>query len=223
MTGPVLPLIFVAACSLQLACVDALDPTYRPESNRDVDGMALFLLIKDLPPDSSLACDTESVGNTRTTVVKATSGTTYTYCDLGSLSTVDEFNASWDLRFQRFRISSNSGTVVTDGTTGTGGTCNTGSTDFASVTSTTACSIQADKEVSSSVGGSGGTDEVTYDGSEALKDWYNYNGSNHVLSAKDDVYLIRSSDGTSFYKLQMLDYYDEAGTSGYPTFRWESL
>ena len=74
-----------------------------------------------------------------------------------------------------------------------------------------------------SIGGAGGTDTVDFEGADALKEWYDYNSSTHVLTAKDDVYLIRSSDGGSIYKIQMTDYYSESGTSGYPTFRWESL
>lgn len=52
--------------------------------------------------------------------------------------------------------------------------------------------------------------------------WYDYNMTTHVLSAKDQVYVVRSSAG-AYYKLQFTGYYDQAGSSGYPTFRWQSV
>ncbi len=182
--------------------------------------MVLFWLIAGKETvDSRLACDHELDGNTRTTSVQATSGSKYTYCDLGTLSTVDEFNSTWDIRFQRFRVSTNSGTAGK----GSGGSCASGSNDFKGVTTRNVCAIVVDSLVTSSIGSGSGTEDVTWDGSPAMKDWYDYNPANHVLTAKSKVYILRSSDGASFYKLQYTDYYDESGTSGFPTFKWEIL
>lgn len=52
--------------------------------------------------------------------------------------------------------------------------------------------------------------------------WYNYNVTTHVLTPRDQVYVLRSATG-AFYKLQMLGYYDQAGSSGYPSFRWQAI
>lgn len=52
--------------------------------------------------------------------------------------------------------------------------------------------------------------------------WYDYSVMTHVLTPKDMVYVIRGADG-SHYKLQMLDYYNMAGTAGHPLFRWAAL
>lgn len=52
--------------------------------------------------------------------------------------------------------------------------------------------------------------------------WYAYEVTTHVLTPKKLVYVIRGVTG-SHYKLEMLDYYDAAGTAGYPTFRWAPL
>ncbi len=52
--------------------------------------------------------------------------------------------------------------------------------------------------------------------------WYAYEATTHVLTPKELVYVVRGAD-SSFYKLEMLDYYDAAGTAGYPTFRWAPL
>lgn len=55
-----------------------------------------------------------------------------------------------------------------------------------------------------------------------LGDWYDYDGASHTLSPKDVVFVIRRADGSAV-KLQMLDYYDDAGSSGHPEFRWGQL
>ena len=49
--------------------------------------------------------------------------------------------------------------------------------------------------------------------------WYDYDFSSHTLSPADYVYVIRSVEG-DYYKLEMLDYYNEPGDGGYPQFRW---
>lgn len=63
--------------------------------------------------------------------------------------------------------------------------------------------------------------DVNDSASPVLFNWYTYN--NTILTAKNNVYVIRDSNGTSFFKLQMLDYYSSSGTSGYPKFRWAKL
>jgi hypothetical protein len=52
--------------------------------------------------------------------------------------------------------------------------------------------------------------------------WYNYNAMTHLLTPKDQVYVVRATTG-AHYKLQMSGYYDQAGSSGYPAFRWQLL
>jgi hypothetical protein len=44
----------------------------------------------------------------------------------------------------------------------------------------------------------------------------------HVLTPRKLVYVVRGANGR-YYKLEMLEYYDAAGTAGYPTFRWAPL
>lgn len=201
------------------SCVNSLNPWGKRQDPGE-DGAAMLLMLGIRVPDdlNSNGCNTELSGNTRRTVVKAVSGVNWTYCDLGSLSTVNAASTVWDLRFQRFRISTNSGTAWS----GSGGSCDTGSDDFAGVKSVT-CTIAIDQRVSAESGGASGSSAVEWDGAAALVQWYDYNSDTHVLTAKDRVYIIRANDGTAHYKLQMTDYYDQAGTSGYPTFRWELL
>jgi hypothetical protein len=52
--------------------------------------------------------------------------------------------------------------------------------------------------------------------------WYSYNVMTHVLTAKPQVYVLRAASGT-YYKLQFTGYYDAAGSSGYPTLRWQAI
>lgn len=50
--------------------------------------------------------------------------------------------------------------------------------------------------------------------------WYNIDGSN-LLFPTYNVYLVRV--GTTVYKVQIVDYYDATGASGFPTVRFEQL
>ena len=52
--------------------------------------------------------------------------------------------------------------------------------------------------------------------------WFNYDFTTHVLSAAEVVYAVRARDG-QYYKVRFLDYYDQAGTAGYPTIRYARI
>jgi hypothetical protein len=52
----------------------------------------------------------------------------------------------------------------------------------------------------------------------ALGDWYVYDSENHVLYAADGVYAVRNAAGEA-WKLQFIDYYDDFGNTGFPSFR----
>lgn len=52
--------------------------------------------------------------------------------------------------------------------------------------------------------------------------WYNYNSSNHVVTPKDHVYVVRANSG-KFYKMKVVNYYDAAGTARHVTFKWAEL
>lgn len=177
--------------------------------------------------DAAGACTVRTENGSQVLTLRATSQTNFTLCDLANGSRIAPGSSdAWDISFQRFKAATNSGTTATGGG---GGACQTGTTNFDSVTSLSAFTgvaapdcpqfIADEPLVGASVGG--GT--VNFNGSAALKDWYLYNIFTNALSAREDVYLIRASDGGAFYKLQMLDYYDSAGTSGYPKFRYAEI
>ena len=52
--------------------------------------------------------------------------------------------------------------------------------------------------------------------------WYAYDLLTHTLSPQPYVYVVRTGDGGHF-KIAFTNYYDAAGTSGFPTFRWALL
>lgn len=52
--------------------------------------------------------------------------------------------------------------------------------------------------------------------------WYDYQSEGHVVTPKPRAYVIQSNKGEIF-KLQILDYYNAARTSGHYTIRWAKL
>lgn len=133
----------------------------------------------------------------------------------------------WDIGFERFKISTNSGTT----SIGLGGSCYTGKTDFSSVTnSSTNCptsSFQVDTanvqvNVGNNISGSqAATFGLPYVGSPVMRDWYDYKIGD--LTPSNKVYIVRSSDSFNYYKVQIRSYYNTAGTSGYITFWWKQI
>src|SRR5690606_38784174 len=53
-------------------------------------------------------------------------------------------------------------------------------------------------------------------------DWYAYDVETHTLTARDRLYAVASTDGR-FYALQLLGYYDGAGSPGFVRFRWREI
>jgi hypothetical protein len=51
-----------------------------------------------------------------------------------------------------------------------------------------------------------------------LGSWYDYDPTTHILSPADIVYAIQADE--DHYRFQVLDYYNDVGTSGYPSFQW---
>ncbi|MEC7987032.1 MAG: HmuY family protein [Myxococcota bacterium] len=56
----------------------------------------------------------------------------------------------------------------------------------------------------------------------ALGEWYDYDPSTHILTPKNQFYVVRSRNDV-FFKFRILDYYDSAGTSGYLNIGWEEI
>lgn len=170
---------------------------------------------------------TATAGATIEIEVRATSRSAWTYCDL-AISGTTTADGPWDLAFQRFQIATNSGTSGS----GSGGACNTGLTDINAVTGVSQFSgstdgqcpnFQVDSLQNATIGDTGGSSTSSFNANPVMVEWYNYNSSTHVLTSKNEVYVVRSSDGSTHYAVQMTDYYSDAGTSGYPSFRFKQI
>jgi hypothetical protein len=53
-------------------------------------------------------------------------------------------------------------------------------------------------------------------------DWYDYDSTSHILTPKPRVTIVRTVEGLPV-KVEILDYYDDAGSSGYFRFLWAEL
>lgn len=192
------------------------------DNPRDTEAEELLSLLTPSATTEAATCTLS--GNVLT--VRATDSSAFSRCALASGTLIASNDVStWDLRFQRFKIATNSGTSGS----GSGGACKTGSTNFSAITSVSALAggsqpdcphFAVDSTQTTTAGGGSG---VSYSGASVLVDWYDYNETTHVLSAKSDVYIIRSGNGTKYYKIQMLDYYSSAGVAGYPQLRREEI
>jgi hypothetical protein len=66
-------------------------------------------------------------------------------------------------------------------------------------------------------------DNTVADSAFAADDgWYDYDPATNRLSPKPIVYVVRTTSG-AHYKLALLDYYDDAGTSAHPIFSWAEI
>lgn len=174
-------------------------------------------------PDAAVATDDATVTSTTkvittrnsadgsyTTVVDATSMTDWTY---GDFDTGMEAAPSdpWDLRFQRFHISTN------------GGVSGDGGVEVAPLTGVTfdeVSSAPATGYVSDAADGNAdGMPDYAFEQGDG---WYDYNVDSHVLTPKPIVWIVKT-DGGSTLKFEILKYYDDAGTSGWFSLHWKPM
>lgn len=154
----------------------------------------------------------EGNGVTRT-VVDATSEEQWIHLDLESrlqLELADPRESdAWDLGFRRFAI------AIDGGISGPGGmeAVALDGVAFDDVTE-----APADGWVTDAADG----DDEDEDPDLAFAGWYAYDFMTHVLTPQPLVYVVRTVEGNAF-KLEILDYYDEAGTGGTLTIRWAPL
>lgn len=154
---------------------------------------------------------TRGADGTYTTIVDSTSATEWIY---GDFETGAELPASgpWDLRFQRFHISTNGGA------SGTGGVevAPVAGVAFAQVTAPPAAGWLRD---------AADGDDANMDPDYAFEQgdgWFDYNAMTHVLAPKPLVWVVRT-DGGAMIKLEIVAYYDAAGTAGWFTLHWSPM
>ncbi|MDD9940965.1 MAG: HmuY family protein, partial [Myxococcales bacterium] len=145
----------------------------------------------------------------RMTVVNASDHDAWIHLDLDRSRQADPENDGWDLAFSRFKIKSN------------GGVSGNGSVAATELEGQSFDELEEAPEADY-VRDAEDSDDEDEDPDYALAGWYAYDPSDHSVSPKEIVYVIRSTEG-DFFKLEMTDYYDEAGTSGFPAFRWAAV
>lgn len=145
-------------------------------------------------------------------IVDATSEEDWIHVDLASgrqVFVVDEAaDVRWDVAFRRFNV------VLNGGVSGDAGVEATWIDDvrLAEVTTSPSEGWRTDAP--------DGDDEDT-EPDLALGGWWDYDPATHVLTPFSRVYVIRTPDGD--FALEMLDYYNAAGSSGYPSFAWKAV
>lgn len=153
---------------------------------------------------------TRGSDGTYTTIVDSTSVEEWTY---GDFETGSDSPAAgpWDLRFQRFHISTNGGI------SGTGGVEVVAMTGpFSQVTSPPTSGWLTDAD--------DGDDENTEPdyAFEQGDGWYDYNPMTHVLTPKPLIWVVKTNGGSTL-KLEITKYYDDAGTAGWFTLHWSPM
>lgn len=150
--------------------------------------------------DPGRVLSTDEGGGVSRVVVDASAEAVSVYFDFSDSGESDP-SAGWELAFVRY------GVTVNGGTSGDGGV------EVAPVEDT------AFADLSAAPADGWRTDDGE---TAALGDWYDYDGATHTLSAADRIYAVRNGAGET-WKIQFLDYYDEAGNSGFPSFRWAAM
>ena len=145
---------------------------------------------------------TANADGSSTTIVDATSATAWTYADLATFTETDE-TGPWQLRFQRFHISTSTGTDVAPIT----------GMAFDEVTVPPAEGWIADADTD-------GDGEINYAFDQG-DGWYDYDVDAHVLTPKATVWVVRGS--TTTIKLRINKYYDTAGTAAVFNVTWRTL
>ena len=209
-----LPMLLVSFASLGSAalgalpgCADKIDHA-QPDAAPSPDAAPA-----DAAPAGKVQT-TRGADATYTTIVDSTSETAWIYADLETGKAVDA-TAAWDLRFQRFHISTNSGV------SGSGGVqvAAVSGTAFADVTATPADGYLADTDDQNG----DGLPDYVFDQGDG---WYDYDPATHVLTPKPTVWVVKTDGGSgpsATLKLEIVKYYDAAGTPAWFTLHWAPL
>lgn len=126
------------------------------------------------------------------------------------LDTGAEAAAAWDLGWMRASVRCNGGV---SGTGDVEVAVVTDAGDLAGVVAPPTTSYKTDAP-----DGDDGNTEPDY----CLKDWYDYDVSSHVLAPKPEIYVVHTTTG-AYAALEILDYYDAAGTSAWYLVHWKLL
>lgn len=196
-------LLLLPVLLLGAACADDL----APGKGGGADGGAM----------SAGGISSKAVGDVIETTVDATRTDAWVYFDFESNreSIVSDPGASreWDLAFQRFKVKSNGGVSGGAGVE----IANLEEVELAGVTAAPANGWQVDQPDGEDMNPD--PDTVFNRGEDT---WFEYDSATHLLAARKRVYVVRTPDDT-YYAVQILKYYDMAGTAGNLVFRWKKV
>jgi hypothetical protein len=190
------------AAALALAgCADSIRPI-RPDAGPPADARAGEIvptgLVTTVPRDDG----------TFDTLIDATSEEDWTHVDLDT-GREDPAPGAWDLGLRRASIKSNGGV---SGTAGVAVAILVG-VDFAGVILPPTQPYAVDEPDG---------DDPNLDPEYAMKDWFAYDDVTHVLTPRTDIDVVRTS-AAALVKLEILAYYDPAGTSAWYLVHWAPL
>ena len=151
-------------------------------------------------------------GGGQLTTVDASDEVLWVYFDLetGAEIGIDDpaEDLQWDLAFRRFHIALNGGVSGSAGAE-------------VAVLSQAFDDVSEIPDAGFIVDEADGEDD-NEDPDYAFRDWYDYNFMTHVLTPQTQTYVVLTGSGNAF-KVALERYYDEAGTSGFPTVAWAAL
>ena len=139
--------------------------------------------------------------STLVTTVNASSEKDFVYFDFSSgkpVRILDSSSLEWDLAFRRGKVISNGGA---SSRLGKAGLIDLGEVDFDTVTEVPMSNYIQDKAAK------------TEAENPVLVKWYNYNYLTHKLTAKKNIYAVRTADG-KFAKFQFMSFYCDNKEAG---------
>lgn len=194
--------------ALLLGCGSDLKLPDRPDAGGAMTG------------DTPRITTVENGNGTFTSVVDASDETKWVYFDLETRAQVEPANAAdsteWDLAFSRFKVAINGGISGTGGM----GAIKIANADFNAITRPPGGDVVTDEADSDDVGEI--DDYALNRPNEGETGPFDYDPMNHTLSASGTVFAVRSVDG-NWYKITFVDYYNDAGSPGYPKLTWAPL
>ncbi len=158
---------------------------------------------------------TDNGDGSSTVIVDSRDEESWVYLDLESLMETSPVSAEdsqdWDLGFLRFNVKGNSGTSGS----GDVGVQVAEGVPFEGLDVAPLEGYAVDEVM-------GGPEDMEPEPGYAFDLWYDYDMDAHTLEARDVVYVVRTVEG-NYFKIQMLDYYNDAGTAGYVKFKVGTL
>ncbi|RKG99278.1 hypothetical protein D7X74_39540 [Corallococcus sp. CA047B] len=189
---------------LSSACGDDLQPQPGPEDEEDP-------VVH--PEDSANLKHQDNGDGSFTSVINATEPALWVGLDLDTGKEVSATeDAAWDLAFQRFVVKSR------------GGVSGTGGVQVALLTDTSFAALTQAPSTGWSTDAADGDDtDTTLDTVfNTAGGWYLYDLKFHTLTPRAQLYVVRSDQG-AYFKVELLSYYDDAGSPANLKLRWAKV